>query len=161
MLKNLEFTLPILFLLSLSVFILNSIAPGLFPWYFVFIGVSLIIFWFFSQIGFEIVSLFSTHLYIFSIFLLLLTIVIGSVTRGTVRWIPIGSFSLQPAEIVRPFLLVFFANYLTKEKITIKRILKALDTFDSSLFFDFNSTITWGFYFDCCSILWSSNFWKI
>ena len=125
MFKDLSLTLPILFLLSLSIFVLNSIAPSLFPWYFVFLGIAIMAFWFFSQIDFEIVSIFSTHLYILSIFLLLLTLIIGSVTRGTVRWIPIGPLNLQPAEIVRPFLLIFFANYLTKEKITLKRILKA------------------------------------
>ncbi|HET7098937.1 MAG TPA: FtsW/RodA/SpoVE family cell cycle protein [Patescibacteria group bacterium] len=124
--KDIGLVISILFLLALSIFVLNSISPSLFPQYFVFIVVSLIAFWFFSQVGFEVASLFSTHLYIFSIFLLVLTIIIGSVTRGTVRWIPIGFFSLQPAEIVRPFLLVFFANYLTSQKITTKRIFKAL-----------------------------------
>ncbi len=125
MFKDLSFTFSVLFLLFLSIFVLNSIAPALFPWYFVFLVIAVISFWFFLQIGFEIVSIFSTHLYIFSIFLLLLTLLIGSVTRGTVRWIPIGPLNLQPAEIVRPFLLVFFANYLTKEKITLQRISKA------------------------------------
>ena len=61
-----------------------------------------------------------------SIVLLLITLIIGQVTRGTVRWIPIGSLSIQPSEIVRPFLLVFFANYLTEKKLDIKRIVKAI-----------------------------------
>jgi len=126
MFKDLSLTISIAFLLVLSFFVLNSIAPSLFPWYVIFIILAVFAFWFFSQIGFEITSIFSIHLYIFSIFLLLLTIIIGSVTRGTVRWIPIGTLSLQPAELVRPFLLVFFANYLTKEKLTLKRIGKAL-----------------------------------
>lgn len=126
MLKDLSLTFSILFLLVLSVFVLNSIAPNLFPGYFIIIAIAILAFWFFSQIGFEITSIFSNHLYIASICLLLLTLIIGSVTRGTVRWIPIGILSLQPAELVRPFLLVFFANYLTKEKITLKRFSKAL-----------------------------------
>lgn len=125
MLKDLKYTFSILFLLSLSIFILNSVAPALFPWYFILVIIAVFAFWFFSQIDFEIVSIFSIHLYIFSIFLLLLTFIIGSVTRGTVRWIPIGPLNLQPAELVRPFLLIFFANFLIKEKLTFNRILKA------------------------------------
>jgi len=87
---------------------------------------ALFVFWFFSQIDFDIISLFSKHLYIASIGLLLLTLVIGRVTRGTVRWIPIGPLSIQPAELVRPFLLVFFAGYMTSGKIDMKKVLKSL-----------------------------------
>ncbi|QQG41179.1 MAG: FtsW/RodA/SpoVE family cell cycle protein [Candidatus Woesebacteria bacterium] len=87
-----------------------------------FIGICAFII--FSQLDFDIISLFSRHLYIFSIILLLATLIIGSVTRGTIRWIPIGPISLQPAEIVRPFLLIFFANYLTSGKLDFKKIIK-------------------------------------
>ncbi len=116
----------IFLLVGTSLFILKSIAPSLFPSYFIYIIIGIIIFWFFSQIGFEVVSVFSTHLYIISVILLLLTLVIGQVTRGTIRWIPIGSLSFQPAEIVRPFLLVFFATYLTKGELSFNRLIKAV-----------------------------------
>lgn len=129
MFKDISLSVCIGFLLVLSVFILNSITHGTFPLYFIFIILAIFLFWFFSQIGFEIVSLFSTHLYIISILLLILTLVIGKATNGTIRWIPIGSFTLQPSELVRPFLLVFFANYLTKEKVTFVRFVKALALF--------------------------------
>jgi rod shape determining protein RodA len=126
MFKDLSLSISVGFLLVLSIFILNSIAPGLFPLYSIYIILAIVLFWFFSQIGFDILSLFSTHFYIFSIFLLVLTLIIGRVTHGTIRWIPLGSFTLQPSELVRPFLFLFFANYLTKEKINIKRLLKAV-----------------------------------
>ncbi len=124
--KDLSLNLSILFLLILSTFVLGSIAPTLFPLYFVYIAIAVFLFWFFSQVGFEVVSIFSKHLYITSIFLLVLTLVIGRVTRGTVRFIPLGALSFQPAEIIRPFLLVFFANYLTNTKISVKKIGKAI-----------------------------------
>jgi len=126
MLKDISLSISVGFLLVLSIFVLDSIAPSLFPLYFVYIALAVFLFWFFSQIGFEVVSLFSTHLYVISIILLILTLIIGRVTHGTIRWIPIGSFTLQPSELVRPFLLVFFANYLTKEKVTIVRFIKAI-----------------------------------
>jgi len=122
--KDISFTFSIIFLLILSVIVLKSVAPSIFPLYFlsVFIGVGA--FFLFSQLDFDIVSLFSKHLYIFSIILLLATLIIGSVTRGTIRWIPIGPISLQPAEIVRPFLLIFFANYLTYGTLDSVKIVK-------------------------------------
>jgi rod shape determining protein RodA len=124
--KDIILFVAIVSLLIFSAVVLVSLDKALFPAYFLFIFISLLAFWFFSQIDFEIVSVFSKFFYIASIVLLLLTIVIGSVTRGTVRWIPIGAFHLQPAEIVRPFLLVFFANYLAKGEVTLKKALKAL-----------------------------------
>lgn len=124
--RDLSLHLSILFLLVLSVVLLNSIAQALFPSYFIYIVIAVIAFWFFSQIGFEIVSLFSKHLYIISILLLLLTLIIGSVTRGTIRFIPLGPLSFQPAELIRPFLLVFFANYLTNSQISVIKMLKSI-----------------------------------
>lgn len=122
--KDIYLTISIFFLISLSVFILNSVAPGLFPTYYIYILVAVLAFWFFSQIEFDVVSLFSKHLYILSILLLITTLVIGRVTRGTIRWIPIGPLNLQPAEFVRPFLLVFFADFLTNGRITFGKIIK-------------------------------------
>jgi len=124
--KDITLSLSMLFLLAFSVVILNSLEKNLFPLYFVYIFTALLVFWIFSMIDFEIISLFSKYLYIISIALLLLTFVIGSVTRNTVRWIQLGPTSLQPAEIIRPFLLVFFANYLGRGEVTLKKISKAL-----------------------------------
>src|SRR3989344_5701442 len=104
-LKDVVFSITIIFLIALSVFVLNAISPTIFPDYFVYILISLIAFLIFSKIDFEILSLFSKHIYIFSLLLLVLTLIIGQVTRGTIRWIPIGPISLQPAELVRPFLI--------------------------------------------------------
>ncbi|MGB6839178.1 MAG: FtsW/RodA/SpoVE family cell cycle protein [Microgenomates group bacterium] len=118
--------MSIALLLLLSVVVLRSIASFLFPLYYLYIGISLFVFFLFSKLDFEVVSLFSKHLYVLSIVFLVLPLLIGQVTRGTVRWIPLGPLSIQPAEIVRPFLLVFFANYLTKEVLDIKRLAKAL-----------------------------------
>lgn len=118
--------LPAFLLLVFSFFILNSVSPSLFPSYYWYFGLGIIIFLFFSLFDFEIVSALSVYFYIISIVLLLITLVIGQVTRGTVRWIPIGSFSLQPSEIVRPFLLVFFANFICQKKLTLKRVIQTL-----------------------------------
>ena len=118
--------LPVFLLLIFSFFILNSISPAIFPSYYWYIFLGLVAFLIFSLFDFEVISAFSRYFYVISILLLVTTLIIGQVTRGTVRWIPIGSISIQPSEIVRPFLLIFFANYLTEKRLDLKRLLKAL-----------------------------------
>ena len=118
--------LGILFLLTFSTIALKSIAPSLFPSYFLYFVIGAVVFILFASIDFEVISLFSPHLYVFSIVLLVINLIIGQVTRGAVRWIPLGPISIQPAEIVRPFLILFFANYLTKESLNLKRLMTAL-----------------------------------
>lgn len=111
-------------LLVISLLVLHSIAPFVFPIYFVYIVVAVAGFLFFSQIDFEALSLFNTIFYIGSIILLILPLIIGQVTRGTVRWIPLGPVAIQPAEIVRPFLFIFFAVQLAGRNITLKHFVK-------------------------------------
>ncbi len=121
-------------LVAISIVILRSIAPYVFPNYFVYLAIGIVAFIFFSLVSFDILSLFSWHFYAFSIVFLLIPLLIGQVTRGAVRWIPIGSFTLQPAELVRPLLLVFFANFLSKKIPDLKYLLKALGLLAIPLF---------------------------
>jgi rod shape determining protein RodA len=67
---------------------------------------------------FDTRNLFSiaTFLYVLSIFLLVLTMMIGSNIRGSVRWINLGFFNLQTSEIVKPLLAIFYSSYLSKFK---------------------------------------------
>lgn len=116
----------IIFLLLISLLVLRSIAGGIFPLYFVYLTLAFLIFIFITQIDIEIFQIFSKHLYILSVVVLILPLLIGQVTRGAIRWIPIGSLTLQPSEIVRPFLFIFFADYLTKGILDLKRIIKVI-----------------------------------
>jgi len=133
--KDPFFVFTIFYLIITSIFILNSISASIFPLYYVFILLALLSFILFVQIDFEVLTLFSPHLYIFSLILLLLPLIIGQVTRGAIRWIPLGPLTLQPSEIVRPFLLIFFAMYLDSiKKITVPTIAKTLILFGLPVF---------------------------
>src|SRR3989304_7122498 len=112
-----------LILLLFGIFILNSLSPAIFPQYYFYIAVSIVMFYIFYFIGFDIFKYFSVHLYIISIFLLLLTLAAGQITRGTLRWIPLGEFSLQTSEIVRPFILLFYASIVSGYKGGTKKLL--------------------------------------
>lgn len=61
----------------------------------------------------------------FSLLALILTFVFGAVTRGSIRWIQIGRFTLQPSELVKPFLILSFASFLISQPITkVKSLLR-------------------------------------
>lgn len=119
----------ILITLTFGTIILRSVAGYAFPSYFLYIALALLAFLLFSQLDFLVLQSFSTLLYGFSVFLLTLPILIGEVTRGTIRWIQIGGFTLQPAEIARPFLILFIAQYLTREELTVRRFFVATALF--------------------------------
>lgn len=122
--KDLSITIPVVVLTIFSIIVLHAISPTLFPTYFIYIVVAIIMFFVFSQIGFDILSQFSTHFYIGSIIFLILPLIIGQVTRGVVRWIPLGPITIQPSELVRPFLFVFFANRLTTYDVKMREFIK-------------------------------------
>ncbi len=123
-LKNKALLFAILYLQIVGITILYSLAPQLFPNYLLYVLFGVIIFIVLYAIDFEVYQLFSPHLYIISLVLLLLPLIIGQVTRGTIRWIPLGSIQIQPSELVRPFLFLFWANYLTVSTLTLKRFIR-------------------------------------
>lgn len=70
-----------------------------------------------SKTDHSIFFTFSTFLYFFSIFLLIITFFLGKNVRGSVRWIDFGIFSLQTSEIIKPMLAIFYSNYLAQNKL--------------------------------------------
>lgn len=135
-LKKLELLLFVaIFLLTvISTIVLHSIEPSLYPAYFVYLIIGLVIFVFFLNIDFEILTAFSAYTYILSILFLILPLIIGRVTRGAVRWIVLGNLSIQPSEVVRPFILLHLSKYLTKEEISPLRLIKLFILFFIPLF---------------------------
>lgn len=118
------FAISILFLLSIS--ILTSIAPTLFPLYFFYIIAAILIFVAFSRIDFEVFLVFSPYLYILCLVFLCLPLILGEITRGAIRWIQIGPVTIQPSELVRPFIFLFFAKYIGERTWSIKTAVQSL-----------------------------------
>ena len=112
-------------LIVMGLMALRSIAPEVFPTYFIYIILGILAFLVFSQIEFDILSLFSKHVYFLSIIFLILPLIIGEVTRGATRWIQIGNFTIQPTELVRPFLILFFANFLVDRELSVTILAQA------------------------------------
>lgn len=127
--KDTPLVIGIFILLLFGTVILHSIANNLFPLQYLYLFLSIVLFFLLSKVDFDIIALFSKYLYIGSLIFLILPLLIGQITRGTVRWIPIGALTIQPSEIVRPFLFVFFAHFLADKELTPKRLLQALALF--------------------------------
>ena len=58
--------------------------------------------------------------------MLILVFLLAREIRGSQRWIPIGSFSLQPSELMKLFLIVALAKHLHNDPRTEGRTLKDL-----------------------------------
>jgi len=114
--------LPTVILTTIGLFVLNSIAPHLFPayYYYVFIGLGLYLI--ISKIDFDLWGLFANHFYFIGLVSFIFPLVFGQITHGAIRWIQIGTtMSIQPSELVRPFLYLFVAFWLGRD-CSVKRV---------------------------------------
>lgn len=109
--------LPVAVLIVISLVTLLSISPVYFKSQLIFLVVSLIAFGFVSQVHWRILHHYMVPFYIFSIFSLLLIFVIGIQSHGAVRWVDILGFRIQFSEILKPFLAISLASFLTKNNI--------------------------------------------
>lgn len=100
--------LPVVLLIVLSLTVMRSLVPQLVIYQASFSVVAILFFVFFSFLDFKIIEALHVPIFIGSLLFLLLPFILGISSRGAHRWIQVG-VSIQPSEIVKPFLLVTFA----------------------------------------------------
>src|SRR3990167_5658011 len=61
--------------------------------------------------GYKLLLSFSYWLYAGVVLLLAITFLLGLETRGSVRWIDFGFFTLQASEIAKPILILFLSGF--------------------------------------------------
>jgi len=108
----------LIILLILGLAMIRSVAPELFLQQLIYTLLGLLIFFSFSQIDYRIFPRLRNIFYFACLVGLVLTFIFGAVTRGSIRWIQIGGFTFQPSELVKPFLILSFASFLTTKPIT-------------------------------------------
>lgn len=81
-----------------------------------FIILGLILFFLVAGYPYEQHRWLGRYYLIASVGLLLLPFIFGSITRGAIRWIPLGSYSLQPSELIKPLLILAYSQYLAKRR---------------------------------------------
>lgn len=116
--------LPLIFLTFLSLAVIYSIKPELFLNQLTYFVLGFFSFFIFSSIDYRIYPSLILPFYILGILLLLLTAFIGEITRGSVRWLEIGFFRLQPSEMFKPFLILTLSYFFSQEEKWEKRYLK-------------------------------------
>ncbi len=68
----------------------------------------------FSLVNYQLFQPYYKYIYLICIFLLILTLFVGSVYRGTRAWINFKLFLFQPSEVVRILYILFLCGYLDK-----------------------------------------------
>jgi rod shape determining protein RodA len=116
---NLNLLISPLLLSSLSLFIIITLAQADFENQLLYLIISLLLYFFISQIDFQFLLNLSPLLYVFINLLLILTLFFSNSTRGSNRWLSFGGFSFQTSEFLKPILILSLANitnYLNLKK---------------------------------------------
>lgn len=121
-LKNMrQWVIPIIILVLglLSILTLSSIAPALAPKQLIFFMIGFGIFFFVTKISFKQISNLSKVAYLFLNALLLLTLVIRDITKGSSRWIDIGGiFAIQGSQLAIPIVTIYLTTQFNKKPLT-------------------------------------------
>ena len=107
--------LPVVIILTLSLSILFSISAPLAWFQLSFILIGIILFIIFARFNYQHHQPLTKIYALVSVIFLILPFVFGVVTRGSIRWIQIGSLTLQPSELIKPFLILIFSFILAKK----------------------------------------------
>lgn len=155
--------IPALLLISLGVLVLYTSDPNLAIQQTVFAAIGIGIYFFIKFFDFRLLKSFVVPIYIISFVLLLVTLILGIETRGSIRWIPIGPFNLQPSEFAKIALILSLANFWSSHLPTWQNIGKSFLIFlpIAVLIFrqpDLGTTLTVGFIW--VSLLIASNISK-
>ena len=79
--------------------------------------------WFFSNVDYRIYQVLYKKIYLVSIFVLLLVLTpLGISANGALRWINVGFSTLQPSELTKLGLIIFFAALLTSRKDKLNKL---------------------------------------
>lgn len=104
---------PVIILCGLSLLALHSIYPPAFTPQLFFVFISVFVILLVASIDYRILTSSYWIWYLVAFILLLLTFLIGTDARGSLRWLTLYGLSIQTSELVKPVLTVFFAGFLT------------------------------------------------
>lgn len=123
---NLPISLISFLLVSIGILVIYSSSKELAFQQSIFTGIGLISFFLLSKIELPSIRKLIKPLYIFILLLLVIVFILGIETRGSVRWIPLGIFNIQPSEFAKPALILFLAKFWSGRQTSWLNILKSL-----------------------------------
>ncbi len=113
---------PIILLLSLGITVIYTSSQSLAFQQLFYAVVGLGFYGLLRFVDYRAVKFFIKPAYIFILFLLLITLVLGIESRGSVRWIPLLVFNLQPSEFAKPVLILALAEFWSRKYPSWKNI---------------------------------------
>jgi rod shape determining protein RodA len=158
--------IPVLLLLSLGIVIIYTSSPTLAIQQLIFSVIGLILFFLLGNFDYRDFKGLIKPLYIIALGLLVVTLLLGFETRGSIRWIPLGLFNLQPSEFSKVVLILALAGFWSKHEANFINIGKSIILTAPILILifrqpDLGTTLTVGFIW--LTILFAANisFFKI
>lgn len=106
-------------LYSISMAVPSSGSLSIFWRQMIFAGIGLVAMLFFSATNYQNLKSQSTTIYFATLLVLGLVLIFGKNVRGTVGWISIGSFNIQPVEIAKLSLIIFLASFISQKKMEL------------------------------------------
>lgn len=118
--------LPVFVLVILSLTTLFSINISFFKNQLMFLLLSFGMYVIFSHMSYRAIGMYNSWIYAVSFILLVVILIIGIESRGAVRWIDIFGLRIQFSEILKPFLMLALAGFLSRNSPTFKTLATAL-----------------------------------
>lgn len=123
---NLALGLISLLLISIGILVIFSSSRELAIQQGIFTGVGIVFFFMVSQVELQSIKNLIKPLYILILLMLVSVLILGFETRGSLRWIPLGIFNIQPSEFAKPILILMLAKFWSENSTTWLNILKSL-----------------------------------
>lgn len=123
---NFPIFLSSLFLISIGILVIYSSSKELAIQQLIFTTVGLIIFFLVSKFELQSIQNLINPLYVFILIMLAVALIVGFETRGTLRWIPLGIFNIQPSEFAKPVLILLLAKFWSSNPPTWVNIFKSI-----------------------------------
>ncbi len=123
---------PPVLLSILGLVVLRSIAPDQLLPQIISFAIGIFVFLFFSFTDYKIFFALYLPIYLISIIFLLTPFIFGVHSRGALRWLQFGTMTIQPSELIKPFLIIAFTMAAIKLK---KRYLIGLFLLPAAIIF--------------------------
>ncbi len=158
--------IPVLLLLSLGIVVIYTSNPLLAIQQLFFAIFGLILYVIIRNLDYKSLKNAAKSFYIGIVILLIITMILGFESRGSIRWIPLGLFNLQPSEFAKPILILLLATFWTKNLPNWKNIFKSILLIIPAIFLvfrqpDLGTTLTLVFIWLSIFIASNASFKKI
>lgn len=110
---NIKQIFPAIVLSFISLIVLSSIDFFYFKIQFFYLLIALLAFVCFLKINLDLISDFYIPIYFISVLMLLFVLFLGHASHGAVRWFNVFGLSLQFSELLKPFLAISLAKFIS------------------------------------------------